>query len=1154
MEIRLLGPLEVSSQGRPVEVAGRRLRLLLAVLALQAGQVVAAERLVDLLWPPAGLPADPVNALQALVSRLRRALEPPGAGERMGPAPQKPAAASAAVALPAGQPVVARAPGYLLAVEPDQVDALRFERLAAAGHAALAAGRHREAAAALRGGLALWRGPALADFAGEPFAAGTATRLEELRLGAVEDRCDADLALGEHARLVGELEALVAEHPLRERLHALLMRALYGAGRQAEALAAYQRARQVLADQAGLDPGPELRQVEQAVLAQDPSLSAPAGTGADAQPAGARAGDGAGPPPAAGHGDRAAGARPGRANLPMQLTSFVGREAELGEVLELLGRHRMVTLTGPGGVGKTRLALEAARRLGYGAAADLAPEGSWVVELGGLRDGGLLPQLVLDALGLGEERPRFDAPAAPSAAADRLLAALRSRRALLLLDNCEHLAEAAADLAGRLLAACAGVRVLATSREPLRIPGEARWPVPTLPVPPPGPVDAGELPRFAATRLFLERAATAVPGYHVREGDDADAVAEVCRRLDGLPLAIELAAARVAALPPRELAARLHDRFRLLTAGARTALPRQQTLRAVVEWSWELLDRQERAALRRLAVFSGGCTLDAAEAVCAGKDLPAEEVAGTVARLVDKSLLAAGPAPAPPAPWWPGIEALGLPPQPMPATPGPRYRMLETVQAYAALRLAEAGEADQAARAHARWCAGLAEAAEPELRDHRQLAAFARLITELDNLRAALLWTTRHGEAALAVRVVAPLGSFLMLIGHREEAHRWLRAALALPGPVPDRARGLALFALVWAEQATAGRRAAADLADQAQEALERAAASDGERVLARVLATTIRLFSGSGDDAERALERSMEEVDRVGGWPAAYVRLMRGFARITRGDPEGQRKDGEECLARFREVGDRWGVVQAQELLSALDLQEGRYAEATARLQEGLRNAWELRLTSELAVQLCRLAHAAVLAGDLDQAESWLLQALAAGHELGGATETAFAHAGLGLVAQCRGDAERARREHDQALASFDERNRRHPLGSILMRWIGTVAEQQGDLARAAASYREVVEQARAHASPPLLALALGALASVACAAGDPERAAVLLGAATAAIRSARLLLPADQRAEIDHAAEAARRALGEDRFAAAVARGEALPFEDVIALAEQD
>jgi predicted ATPase/DNA-binding SARP family transcriptional activator len=1125
MEIRLLGPLEVHSQGRAVEVAGRRLRLLLAVLALQPGQVVTAERLIDLLWEEASPPADPANALQALMSRLRRALEAASSGEWL-----------------ASRPV-----GYLLAVAPDQVDALRFERLCRDGHEALAAGRHLQAAATLREALELWRGPPLADFAAEPFAAANAARLEELRLGALEGRIEAELALGEHAGLVGELEALAVEHPLRERLHALLMRALYAAGRQADALAAYQRVRRALAERAGLDPGVELRRVEKAILAQDAALL-PSAAPVAPEPASPE-------PPAP-------QARRGRGNLPGPLTSFVGREEELAQILKLLGQQRLLTLTGPGGVGKTRLAVEAGRRRILAGDSD-APDAVWLVELAGLTDERLIALAVLATLGLGE-RPRLDRDGPPHLtvgaddAADRLVAALERHRTLLVLDNCEHLAGPVAALADRLLAACPGVRVLATSREPLRVPGEVRWPVPALPVPPPGPLRPEELAGFAAARLFLERAAAAVPGFAVGDEADAAAVAEVCRRLDGLPLAIELAAARVGALPPRELAARLDDRFRLLTAGARTALPRQQTLRAVVDWSWELLDPSERAVLRRLAAFAGGCTLDAAEAVCSGPDLPAAAVAEAVAGLVDKSLVTVGPTPAPPALWWPGIEALGLPPPPEPEPAGGtvRYSLLETVRAYATERLAAAGEADRAAGAHAEWCVRLAETAEPRLNGSEQLAWFTRLSAELDNLRAAWRWLLDRGEAALALRLLGSLGFWLLMVGDRQEVVGALRHALALPGPVPERARGQALYVLCIADVDKAtDHDVLVAMAKEAQAAMERAARTPAEAAFARTASATLGFFSAGGaGEAEQALDEALEEVELAGGWPAAIIRQLRGFARAMLGDLAGAAEDGEVCLGRFSELGDRWGMVQALELLGMLDIIGGRYQRAEARFQQALRCAWELRVPVELVVQLCRLAYLAVAQDDLDRAEARLEQALAAGQEFGVGSAVAFAHAGLALVAQRHGDLERAKREHQQGVAWQQRHGTRSPVGPLPLGWLGIVATQQGDLAHAAASYREMLEWTRHHGDSILAAAGtLEGVAGLAGAKGDPERAALLLGAAVAARRSAEALLSPGERVDVDRTAATAREALGKERFAKTLARGEALPFGEAIALAEQ-
>src|SRR6266545_1231362 len=1119
MEICLLGPLEVHSQGRAVDVAGRRLRLLLAILALQPGQVVAAERLIDLLWEEASQPADPANALQALVSRLRRVLEAASSGDRLSSRPS----------------------GYLLAVAPDQVDALRFERLCRDGHEALAAGRHLQAAATLREALDLWRGPPLMDFAAEAFAAANATRLEELRLGALEDRIEAELGLGEHARLVGELEVLAAEHPLRERLQALLMRALYGAGRQADALAAYQRVRRALAEGAGLDPGVELRRVEKAILAQDPSLSTP--------------------PVAAGlvAPEPASQTRPRRGNLRGPLTSFVGREEELARIRELLIRHRLVTLTGPGGVGKTRLAVEAARRLDRGIDGDQAegdePDTVWLVELAGLAVGRVVALAVLGTLGLGE-RPRLDGDGPPhlavgiADAADRLVAALErtGRCSSLTTANispgtwrrspsdwwrpvpgcaCWRPAASRCGCPGR----CAGPCRRCRSRRPARCA-----PRNSAASPPPGCSWSGpprpSLGSRSVTRPTPPRWRRCAVG------------STGCRSRSSWP--------------PRELAARLDDRFRLLTAGARTALPRQQTLRAVVDWSWELLEGPERAALRRLSVFVGGCTLDAAERVCAGPDLPGAAVAEAIARLVDKSLVTVGPAPALPALWWPGIEALGLPPPPEPPPAGGtvRYSLLDTVRAYATERLAEAGETDRVARAHAEWCVGLAETAEPRLNGSEQLAWFARLGEELDNLRASWHWLIERGEAVLALRLLASLGFWLLMVGNREEVVGALERALALPGQVPDRARGQALYVLCLADADRAtDHDALLGMAKEAQAAMERAARTPAEAAFARTAAATLGFLSISGaGEAEQALDEALDEVERAGGWPAAIIRQLRGFARAMRGNFAGAAEDGEVCLARFRELGDRWGMVQALELLGMVDLVYGRYERAEARLQQALRCAWELRLPAELAVQQCRLAYLAVAQDDLDRAEPRLEQALAAAQEFGIGSAVTFVHAGLALLAQRRGDAERARREHQHAMALRQRHGTRNPVGPLLLAWLGTVATQQGDLVHAASSYGEMLEWTRHHGDGPSAAAGtVEGLAGLAGAKGDPERAALLLGAAAAERRAAGVPLSPGERVDIAPTAARARAALGEEGFARALARGEALPFPEAIALAER-
>ncbi|MEV0521762.1 BTAD domain-containing putative transcriptional regulator, partial [Nonomuraea sp. NPDC050405] len=681
MRIGMLGPLELrADDGTPVEVGGARLRAALIVLALSPGQVVPMARLVDGVWgerPPAGA----VNAVQALVSRLRRALP--------------------------SVPIESHPAGYFLDVEPDTVDVVRFERLAAAGRST-AAGDPAGGARILREALALWRGPALVDVAGADFFAAPVARLSELRLSVLEDRVEADLRAlsldGTGAALVVELTSLVAEHPLRERLAGALMRALCAAGRRAEALAVYERARRALAETLGADPSPELSALHTAILRGEVAAAPRA-------PVAARAAGAAASAP----GDAV------RTNLRVPLTGLVGRRHDLKRVGDLLDGHRLATLTGPGGSGKTRLAGEAAR-----AFLGRRPGGVWLVELAPVREAAEVPRAVLAALRIGEQA--WGGPIPEGDPADRLVAALRTRDLLLVLDNCEHLADAVAALADRLLGECPELRILATSREPLGLTGEALWPVEPLALPPEG-AGAAEAMTYPAVRLLAERARAANPGFEVNEGTAA-AVVRICRALDGMPLAIELAAARLRTMTAERLAERLGDRFRLLTGGSRVALARHRTLRAVVDWSWDLLSDEERALLRRLAVFSGGATPEAAERVCtdegataeaAGQVCPdggataevAERVRADGGVVIGRAVGEAGS----------GERVLallfGLADKSLLVVSddeGPRFGMLETIREYALERLREAGELERVRRAHAAWFAAFAEAADPELR------------------------------------------------------------------------------------------------------------------------------------------------------------------------------------------------------------------------------------------------------------------------------------------------------------------------------------------------------------------------------------------------------------------------------------------------------
>ncbi len=664
----MLGPLEVlDDDGNPVDVGGARPRTLLVDLALAQGRAVPAEQLLEDVWSGEQIPAR--NNLQVHVSRLRRVL--------------------------GDDRITTQGGGYALDLPRDAIDVARFDRLAAEGRAALHAGDAEVASRTLAEALQLWRGAALADFVDEQFARPVITRLEESRLVAIEDRIEADLVLGRHAALVGEVEALLIEHSLRERLWAELMTALYRSGRQGEALRAYQRARTVLADELGIDPGPELQRLERSVLAQDPSLSAPVTpSDAGASPAGAPT------------------------NLPAPTSALVGRAAEIDATVNLVHHHRLVTIVGPGGVGKTRLAIEIGRTfLGQ------FRDGVWVIDLAPVGDPSDVATAVAAALGVETEV----GAGAASTTLERLSEFLSGREALLVFDNCEHVVGESARITDQLLARCGALHVLATSREPLMIAGEALWPL--------APLDLED-----ATELFVTRARAAAPAFGLDDDageQTARVVRAICERLDGLPLAIELAAARMRAFTPGDLLARLEDRFRLLTGGSRTAFPRQQTMRAVVDWSYDLLFDDERRVFERVSVFAGAFTITAAEAVCADDVIRADAVAGLLARLVDKSLV-------------------------VPANLGEqvRFRLLQTLAQYGRERLVASGDGDAVGARHAHH--------------------LVRLLEVPDGVHGADTgsWFRKVGESIDDIRVRDGLGHRRRRRRHRARADEWPRLVL----------------------------------------------------------------------------------------------------------------------------------------------------------------------------------------------------------------------------------------------------------------------------------------------------------------------------------------------------------------------------------------
>jgi predicted ATPase/DNA-binding SARP family transcriptional activator len=837
----VLGAFRVRRDGQELDLGPRLQRRLLAILVADSGHVVSLNRLIDLLWPDKP-PAAAVASVQAYISQLRRILEP-----------GRPARTPAQV-------LVSQDSGYLLQAEEDRVDALRFQGLARQAHGYLEGGQSGAAVACLADALALWRGDPLAEFAAETWAVPVAARLTESHDLAAEDRVEAWLALGGHAQAAAELEAMVAARPLRERRWGQLIVATYRCGRQADALRAYQRCRTVLADELGLEPGPGLRRLEAAVLAQDPSLdwhptaaatSPAAPWHAEARPTGS--------PPA----DK----RPAllQGNLPLPVSSFIGRARELERTSAALGQARVVTLTGVGGVGKTRLALQVAGQVRKRFADD-----AWLCEPAPVRDATRVDDAVAAVLSVTAR--------AGQGTREAVAEFLHGKHLLLVLDNCEHVLATAAALADYLQRSCGQLTILATSREGLGIDGERLVPVPPLGLP--GADDGPEAVRQAdAVRLFADRAAALKPDFAVTE-HNAAAVAGVCQRLDGVPLAIELASARIPAMTPAELDRRLDRSFAVLAGGRRGAVDRHQTLRATIDWSFDLLTEPEQKLLSRLAVFAGGWTMEAAEEVCGTGGIDPGDVFGLLASLVARSLVVAEDH---------GHET--------------RYRQLETIRQYGEERLGQGHETKHWRARHAGYYASLLQ----QVRQHdRPDGVFwaVRLSSEQDNLLAAWSWAIDSGNTDTAFAILAGFAPVevwssypLVLAGE---------AAIELPGAAGHARYPLALaVSAVFASNRT-DATGAEELCRRAADANARQDIPDWrvEEVICAArqnIATTRGAFA----DAARLAERAAD-IARAGGDLAdASAELSSAAAcHVLAGEAPRGLPLAREALALARQIG----------------------------------------------------------------------------------------------------------------------------------------------------------------------------------------------------------------------------------------------------------
>jgi predicted ATPase/DNA-binding SARP family transcriptional activator len=887
MRLCVLGPLEIAGGGRRVSLGSESQRTILAVLITLRGETVSPDRLAEAVW---GMrpPASAHKSLHSHVSRLRRRL---------------------AGVSPAGAAVVATEPGgYRFELGRHELDADRFEALLARARQELDADPEQ----ALRGldeALGLWRGAAFGELAVCEFVRPEAVRLNELRAAAIAERVDALLALGDHQGAIGELEAAVAVDPLAERPHGQLMLALYRSGRQADALAVYRRLQKRLGAELGIDPSPEVQVLHERILRHDPDLAAPVS---------AARRDG---------GRTSVPESSGRELSGPSAGGLIGRDEDVAAVASLVARAALVMLTGPGGVGKSRLGRAVAT-----AVAERFADGVVVCELAAVADPASVTTALIDAAGA---QHRGDRPPA-----ETLLAALGMRQLLLLLDNCEHVLETVATITGRILTACPRVTILATSREVLHLPGERVWEVSPLAVPRAG-ASAAEVVDAPAGALLCERAQAVEPSFAVAESNAAT-LAELCRRLDGIPLAIELAAARIRALAPDELAARLDQRFELLTAGGHRGASRHRTLQAVVDWSYGLLTETQARLFDRLTVFAGAFPLEAVEQVCAGGPLARRRVAGVLAELVDKSMVV--------------VDRSG---------DGVRYRLLDTLRAYGAARLEETGAAEGARRAHATYHVRLVEELAPRVRGRDEGVPLALIDAAIDDLRMAHAWCVEAGDVDGALRLPAALHDYLTF-SPRAEVFAWGERALGMPGALEHPARAAALATVARGAVNRGDFDRTRRLADAALDA------DDSENLTCLwvlYLLNNLALYEGRFNDGLMLADRRFRLAATL---REDYHRALAGVSRVLchcyRGDTGAAVRAAGEARAAAEAAGNHtaraWALYASGEALLDSDSDE-----ATELLEQAIEAARRVGRRFIEGVALVSLASLCARRGDTARA-----------------------------------------------------------------------------------------------------------------------------------------------------------------------------------------